>query len=196
MRPRSILVPFGLLVLTLVLGCARSQESTATGTPGATPVPETATPESTAGGERAEARLAPTAGNHVEGTVTFASEADGIHVVARLSGLSPGEHGFHIHETGDCSAPDGASAGGHFNPTAMPHGGPSDANRHEGDLGNLIADASGNALYDRVDRRLSFDGPNSIIGRAVIVHGKADDLKSQPAGNSGPRVACGVIERR
>jgi superoxide dismutase, Cu-Zn family len=142
---------------------------------------------------KAIAVLHPTEGNKVKGTITFTKESEGIRVVARLEGLKPGEHGFHIHQFGDCSAPDAESAGGHFNPTSMPHAGPAAEKRHAGDLGNITADESGYASYDRVDKHLRLDGEESIIGRAVIVHEKVDDLKTQPTGNAGGRVACGVI---
>jgi Cu-Zn family superoxide dismutase len=142
----------------------------------------------------AVAMLSPTQTNSVRGTVNFTETHSGVRVVAHITGLTPGQHGFHVHEKGDCSAPDATSAGGHFNPGGAPHGAPDATARHEGDLGNITADASGVAHYDRVDKNLSFDGPNSIVGRAVIVHASADDLKSQPAGNAGPRVACGVIQ--
>lgn len=143
--------------------------------------------------ENAVAVLHATRGGNVSGTVTFTKVNGGVHVVADVEGLTPGEHGFHIHEFGDCSAPDATSAGGHFNPDGHVHAGPGSAQRHEGDLGNIIANASGKAHYDVVDTQLSFDGRHSIIGRSVIVHEKADDLKTQPTGNAGARVACGVI---
>lgn len=136
--------------------------------------------------------------NDVTGTVTFTQADDGgVHIVADLSGLEPNtEHGFHIHEKGDLSAPDLTSAGGHFNPEGHHHGAPK-SGAHAGDLGNVKADASGNAHKEMtVDNITLGDGPNSIIGRAVIVHGKADDLKSDPAGNAGPRIAGGVIEMK
>jgi Cu-Zn family superoxide dismutase len=118
--------------------------------------------------------------------------------VADLEGLEPGLHGFHIHEVGDCSAPDASSAGGHFNPDNTPHGTPENppAQRHVGDLGNLEADAEGKAHYERVDQMLPLRGPNSIVGKSVIVHAQADDLSSQPSGSAGPRLACGVIQAR
>jgi Cu-Zn family superoxide dismutase len=143
----------------------------------------------------AMADLSPTAGNTVRGTVTFTQEDGGVRVVADLAGLTPGDHGMHIHERGDCSATDASSAGDHFNPTGAPHGGPDAAQRHEGDLGNITADASGNARYERVDPMLSLEGDQSIVGRAIVVHAGSDDMSSQPAGNSGPRSACGVIVR-
>jgi len=142
---------------------------------------------------KAVATLSPTQGNTVSGVVTFTKTDGGVKIVADVAGLTPGQHGFHIHEFGDCSATDAASAGGHFNPTHRQHGGPDAEMRHAGDFGNLDADASGKAHYERVDKVIALDGPESIIGHAVIVHAKADDLKSQPSGNAGARVACGVI---
>ncbi len=141
----------------------------------------------------ATAVLHPTAGNTVTGSVTFNQSVDGVRVLADLSGLTPGEHGFHIHQWGDCSASDGKSAGGHYNPFNKPHGGPADENRHVGDLGNIEAQSDGNAHFEMTDNIISLAGPNSIVGRAVIVHAGRDDLKSQPTGNAGGRVACGVI---
>ena len=148
------------------------------------------------GGASAMAKLKPTANRKISGTVTFTKEANGVLVVADLTGLKPGMHGFHVHEKGDCSAPDAASAGGHFNPMKMDHGAPDAAKRHEGDLGNITANASGKAHMERVDKMLKLDGADSIIGRAVIVHEGKDDLKSQPSGDAGARGACGVIEAK
>lgn len=127
------------------------------------------------------------------GTVTFTKTDGGMQVVADITGLTPGQHGFHIHEFGDCSAPDATSAGGHFNPSKNPHAGHDDAKRHEGDLGNIEADSSGKAHLELTDKMMTMSGEMSIIGRGVIVHEKADDLKTQPTGNAGGRVACGVI---
>jgi Cu-Zn family superoxide dismutase len=146
-----------------------------------------------AGTTKAVAVLVPTSGNNVHGTITFTQQGDKVHVVGDIEGLAPGTHGFHIHECGDCSAPDGTSAGGHFNPANHSHGAPADANRHVGDLGNITADSAGKAHIDITDATLSLDGANSIIGRGVIVHAVADDLKTQPTGNAGARVACGVV---
>ena len=147
-------------------------------------------------GRHAMAELSPVAGGTVRGTVHFYETPKGVHVVAKVSGLTPGKHGFHVHEAGDCSAPDFTSAKGHFNPAGMKHGGPNDAERHAGDFGNLEADASGNAKADFVDAHITFDGPTSILDRGVIVHEKEDDLKSQTPtpGNAGKRVACGKIQ--
>jgi superoxide dismutase, Cu-Zn family len=135
-----------------------------------------------------------TAGNKVTGTVTFTPVADGVQVHADIAGLTPGKHGFHIHEFGDCTAADGSSAGAHFNPSNQPHAGPDAVARHEGDMGNVEADASGKAKLDYVDHQISLsDDAKSAIGRSVVVHAKPDDLKTQPSGDSGARIACGVI---
>jgi Cu-Zn family superoxide dismutase len=143
---------------------------------------------------RASAALAPTAGNNAKGSVAFTPNGDRVRLLAKVSGLSPGAHGFHIHEKGDCSAPDGMSAGGHFNPTGKAHGNPAAGEHHGGDMPTLEADASGDATLDvTLDTITLGDKTNSIIGRAVIVHKDADDYKTQPTGNSGARVACGVI---
>ena len=149
-----------------------------------------------ASAQTATAILAPTAGNTTAGTVTFTQKGDKVTVTAKVSGLSPGGHGFHIHEKGDCSASDATSAGGHFNPTGKPHGDPAAADHHAGDLPMLQADAGGNAtLTADLDGIRIGGGANDIVGRSVIVHKDADDYKTQPTGNSGARVACGVITK-
>ena len=135
----------------------------------------------------------PTQGNNTAGTVTFTLTDKGVKVVADIHGLTPGKHGFHIHEYGDCSSIDGASAGGHYNPEGKEHGAPMDMKRHEGDMGNIVADASGNAHLEYIDNSITLEGTNSIIGRGIIIHQNEDDLKTQPTGNAGARVACGVI---
>lgn len=142
---------------------------------------------------KAVAELHPASGSKVAGMVTFTKVDGGVKIVADVTGLKPGEHGFHVHEFGDCSSPDATSAGGHFNPGHMQHGAPDATIRHAGDFGNLVADASGKAHYERVDTVISLDRADSIVGYAVIVHEKVDDLKTQPTGNAGARVACGVI---
>ena len=144
----------------------------------------------------ATATLAPTKGNQVSGTVNFTQKGDKVLVAARVTGLKPGLHGFHVHEKGNCTAPDASSAGAHFNPSAGPHGAPTAPARHAGDLGNLQADATGTALYNAEVAGISLGAEaDSIIGRAVIVHANADDLTTQPTGNAGARVACGLISK-
>jgi superoxide dismutase, Cu-Zn family len=176
---RNIYLTSSLIVLTFGLGACASYNG-----------------GSTARSTRADATatLSPTKDSSVKGTINFTKVADGVRIDGEITGLTPGPHGFHVHEKGDCSAPDATSAGAHYNPTDMPHGDPMAALRHVGDFGNIDANASGVAKFSRVDHVAKLEGPNSIIGKAVIVHGKPDDLKSQPAGNAGPRVACGVIE--
>ena len=134
-------------------------------------------------------------GDHkVKGKVTFTQKGDEVEIVGEFTGLQPGKHGFHVHEFGDCSMADGKCAGGHFNPEGMPHAGPDDAKRHVGDLGNLEADGQGHASYKHTDSMIKLNGPHSVIGRALIVHAKPDDFKTQqPPGNAGDRIGCGVI---
>jgi len=142
---------------------------------------------------KAVAVLQPLGSSGVSGTVTFTKAEGGVKIDARVSGLKQGAHGFHVHEFGDCTAADGTSAGGHFNPAGEPHGGPDDAKRHAGDTGNITAANDGVTTLEYVDSQISFEGPNSVLGRGVIVHANADDFKTQPTGNAGGRLACGVI---
>lgn len=144
----------------------------------------------------ATATIAPTKGNQAGGTVNFVQRGSVVYIDARMTGLAPGLHGFHVHEKGDCRAADASSAGGHFNPTGAAHAGPDSNPRHAGDLGNLTADANGVAVYRMQVTGISLGtGSDSIIGRAVIVHANADDLRTQPAGNAGARVGCGLISK-
>lgn len=141
----------------------------------------------------AVAVVIPTKGNVARGVVKFTEQKDGVAISAKIIGLTPGEHGFHIHEFGNCACDDAVCTGDHFNPTNQPHGGPDSAKRHVGDLGNLVADAQGNAIYERVDQQIKLNGPHSIIGRAVLVHANKDDFVSQPTGNAGARIGAGVV---
>jgi Cu-Zn family superoxide dismutase len=143
----------------------------------------------------ASAEIGPASGSSVAGTATFTKLASGgVHLEADVTGLTPGEHGFHVHEVGDCSAPDATSAKGHFNPNGMPHGG-QDGEHHMGDMQNMVADADGKAHYSGDFASLAIgSGEGDILGRAVVIHAAPDDYKTQPAGNSGKRVACGVIK--
>ena len=180
MRYQHYAVIAGALAAGSALACTAAEE---------TPAATDAAPAVT----RAVAVLHPTEGNDVHGTIRLETTSDGIRVTAEVRGLEPGQHGFHIHALGDCSAPDGTSAGGHFNPEDAPHGAPHSDERHVGDLGNLIADSTGTAEYQRVDNAIALSGSHSVIGRAVIVHAAEDDFTSQPTGAAGPRLACGVI---
>lgn len=154
-----------------------------------------ATTEDTASSRTVVVELEPTEGSEVEGTVTLTDRGTGVQVAAELTGLTEGDHGFHIHENGDCSAPDASSAGDHFAPDDNPHGGPDDRpdEAHAGDMGNITADGSGEASFDREFADMVFDGDRGIAGRAIVVHSDADDLESQPSGDAGDRMACGVI---
>ena len=150
----------------------------------------------TPSGPAAIARLEPTKGNTAGGTVTFTQKGDKVVVSANVAGLSPGQHGFHVHEKGDCSADDGMSAGGHFNPFGKPHGNPTSGEHHAGDMPMLNADGTGAAtLTAELDPMTIGGGAADIVGKAVIIHKGADDYKTQPTGNSGARVACGVIRK-
>ena len=138
--------------------------------------------------------LQPASGSACRGVIRFQQVEGGVRVTGEVSGLSPGKHGFHIHELGDLSAPDGSSAGGHFDPEGHPHAGPGAPRRHAGDLGNLEADAQGKARYEATIAGLVVSGGKaSILGRALVVHEKPDDLTSQPSGGAGARIAVGVI---
>lgn len=144
---------------------------------------------------RASAHVQPTKGSTARGVLWFAATDGGVRVTGEIGGLSPnGVHAIHLHECGDCSADDGMSAGGHYNPEGHPHAGPDAEMHHAGDLGNLHADASGVARMDLLCDDLSIAGPrNAVIGRSVIVHVNADDFTTQPTGNAGGRIGCGVV---
>ncbi len=153
----------------------------------------TSAPKATAAAARAtlEAR----SGSTVSGWATFTElDGGGVRVVVHVEKAPPGTHGLHIHDKGDCSDPEAKSAGGHFNPGAMEHAGPMDERHHAGDLGNIEVKADGTGNLEISSKMLTVtEGPHSVVGRAVIFHEKADDLKTQPTGNAGGRLACGVI---
>jgi Cu-Zn family superoxide dismutase len=134
--------------------------------------------------------LAPMKASGVGGTILLKQFKGYVQVTGEVTGLKPGKHGFHIHMFGDLRAQDGMSAGGHYNPHGHPHGGPESKERHEGDLGNIDADSKGVAKVNVKADHVELD---AIVGRSLVVHADADDLKSQPAGNAGPRIAVGVI---
>jgi Cu-Zn family superoxide dismutase len=147
-------------------------------------------------GPAARAELAPTRGNTAAGTVSFSLAGGEMTVHARVTGLKPGqEHGFHIHEKGDCSSGDGMSTGGHFNPDGRRHGPPS-GEHHAGDLPSLKADAGGVAdVRFKVAGLAIGGGATDIVGKGLIVHAQPDDYATQPTGNAGARIACAVIAR-
>lgn len=194
-----------LATALLVAGCNKPAEPVATdpaaNPPGAIPAPAApatseASPQTAPAGQ-ATATLQPTQGNNVSGELTFTAADGGVHITGEVRGLTAGTpQGFHVHEKGDCSAPDGSSAGGHFNPGGSDHGRVGKGAHHGGDTDNLTADAQGVA---KVDQRLEGvtlgDGSaTDILGKGVIVHEKADDYTTQPTGDAGGRFACGVIE--
>jgi Cu-Zn family superoxide dismutase len=147
-------------------------------------------------GPSATAVVRPASGSQAHGTVKFTQVGTRVRVDAEIAALAPGMHGMHIHEKGDCSAPDATSAGPHFNPAAKKHGGPETPEHHAGDLGNINANEYGKAtLSIMVDGISVGTGADGVIGRGVIVHADVDDLKTDPTGNSGGRIGCGVIER-
>lgn len=153
--------------------------------------------------EYAVATVAPLGDGDVAGTVEFIGLEDAVEIRYNLTGLQAGPpHGFHVHENGDCGADStgtpGSAAGGHFNPLVSPHGAPDAAKtaRHAGDLGNVRPDAQGHAVGVVVDSVLAFSGPTSMLGKALVVHAGTDDLASQPSGDAGARVGCGVIGPR
>lgn len=146
---------------------------------------------------KARCALRPTEGNEAKGELELGPAEEGVQIVGSVSGLRPaGVHAIHVHEKGDCSAPDASSAGGHFNPEDDRHGRAHHGEHHVGDMDNLRADNDGTAPVERIvlGATLGDGGPNDIAGKAVIVHVAPDDYESQPSGNAGDRIACGVIE--
>jgi Cu-Zn family superoxide dismutase len=187
----KILTTTTIIAIALCAACAHkdSNQSSTAVQPVATPAPVEKT-----GPSAAQATLKAAKKQKVKGVVHFTQSGDKVKVEAMLEGLKPGPHGFHIHENGDCSAADFASAGGHFNPAKHEHGAPDAAASHEGDMGNIIADKKGKAKFSMEFPNMKLGGDGAIVGKALIVHEKPDDLKTQPTGNAGGRIACGVIE--
>lgn len=172
----------------LAAGCASS--STSTSMTGAAPAPKA--PE----GPSAKATLESKSGSAVTGTATFTElSTGGVRAHIHIENATPGPHGLHVHDKGDCSAADATSAGGHFNPGGMPHAAPTAEKHHAGDFGNIEIGPNGKGDLEITSDLLTVKpGPNSVVGRAVIFHEKVDDLTTQPTGNAGGRFACGVIQ--
>ena len=149
------------------------------------------------GGPRASAVLRPTTGNDAAGTVHFVQSGSKVLVQGEVRGLKPNaQHGFHVHEKGDCSSGDGMSTGGHFNPGGQPHGRHAVGMHHVGDLPSLQADGRGVAQFSFESTSISLgSGANDVIGKGLIVHRDPDDYGTQPTGNAGPRLACAIIAR-
>ena len=150
-----------------------------------------------AAGGKATAKLESRSGSTVTGKVTFTRIEGKVSMQVTVKGLTPGTHAIHLHDKGDCSAPDATSAGGHWNPSSEDHGKWGHAPFHHGDIGNLVADAKGNATMSVTSELWTLgDGkPSDVVGHAVVVHAKEDDFTTQPTGNAGGRVACGVIRK-
>ena len=187
MRP-VLLTPMIVLALS---ACATAPTAS---TPTTSPSPAASSSTSTA--SVATTNLAGASGSLVSGKLMLMPMRDGVHVTGDIGGLAPGSsHGFHVHENGDCSAADASSAGGHFNPTGSAHGKAGTSVHHAGDIDNIVADASGVAHVDTHVSGVTLGGgaAGDVVGRAIVVHAAPDDYQTQPSGNSGARIACGVI---
>jgi len=183
---RQIRIATAALAASLLAACASTAPS---------PRATSASPAMSTAKEGA-VNLSAASGSLVSGALVLRPMGDGVHITGEVGGLKPGDvRGFHIHERGDCSAADASTAGGHFNPGAQPHGRASQGAHHAGDSDNLVADGKGVARVDAHVRGVTLGGgaANDIAGRAIIVHAAADDYTTQPTGNAGARVACGVI---
>jgi Cu-Zn family superoxide dismutase len=188
-----------LIPLAVLAACNRAQTPTADApAPTAAPPPAAEpTPPAAATNATASVKLAGASGSSVAGELQLTATDGGVAITGQITGLSPGtEHGFHVHETGDCSAPDAKSAGGHFNPSNVAHGGPSSDVRHLGDIPNIQSDSSGHVTVSATiaGATLRDGAADDLVGKAMIVHAKRDDYLTQPSGDSGDRIACGVIQ--
>lgn len=194
-RTKILLQPAALaFVVALALACSSTASSEQPGSAAHQHPPAAgAVPAKTGAG--ATANLAGPEGSKVAGKVIFKEIPQGVAIVAHVSGVSgAGPRGFHLHEVGECTPPDFTTAGSHFNPGGAPHGARDAAKHHAGDLGNIQINADGTGTLELTSHSLTVvPGPSSVVGRAVILHEKADDLVTQPTGNAGGRIACGVI---
>ncbi|MGO3127586.1 MAG: superoxide dismutase family protein [Luteimonas sp.] len=204
MRTHNFLLPIPVALALALAACGGAADNANTGDNAAAEADRAAeaaitTPpaSATAAAATAMTALKPTAGNETAGELRFAVVNDRIEVTGTVTGLPPGgAHGFHVHETGDCSAPDGSSAGGHFNPGSAEHGRVGQGAHHAGDSDNITAGADGTAQVSGwLEGATIGDGAaTDIVGKGVIVHKDADDYATQPTGNAGDRLACGVIQ--
>lgn len=170
---------FTLFVLALILNCTKTERIEV--------VKEFDGPKIS----KAIAVIHPIGDNDISGTVNFGKTETGTKITAQITGLSKGDHGFHIHQYGDCSALDGSSAGGHFNPDDMKHNSRDAEKRHVGDMGNLASEGEEfTTTLSYIDDEIYLE---EVIGRGIIIHAGQDDLTSQPSGDAGARIACGVI---
>ena len=187
---------FAAVATSLVAACASTAPTASTGS--AAPAAPAAAPLATRSTVvRAEVALSPASASLVSGKLTLMAMGSGVHLTGEIGGLAPGSvHAIHIHEKGDCSAADATSAGGHFNPAAQAHGRVGHGAHHGGDMDNITANGEGVATVNVHAQGVVLGGGagNDVIGRAVIVHAAADDYVTQPTGNAGARVACGVVK--
>jgi len=187
-----------LLVASVVAlsACSSSSPTKATAPAASAPASPAAPSTARSTAQSATVNLASASGSLVSGKLTVVPMGNGVHLTGEIGGLSPGStHAIHIHEKGDCSAADASSAGGHFNPAAQPHGKVGSGAHHGGDMDNLVANADGVAQVNAHAEGVTLGGgaANDVAGKAVIVHAAADDYRTQPTGNAGGRVACGII---
>lgn len=184
---RVLAISTAVLTTLLLSGTALSDEAASKGA---------AKKKSSAKAATAKATIESRSGSKVTGTATFTEKkGGGVHVVVAVAGASEGDHAVHLHEKGDCSAPDASSAGSHFNPTGDPHGAPTADKHHAGDFGNMKVGADGKGHLELDTTMLTVgDGDHSVKGKAIIVHEKVDDLQTQPTGNAGGRIGCGVVK--
>jgi Cu-Zn family superoxide dismutase len=189
-----------LATLLLLSGCDTRQQTPADATPPAATPPGPSEPQTMPQQSpvpaSASVQIAPTQGQTASGSLSLTQSDAGVQISGLIEGLKPeAQFGFHVHEKGDCSAPDASSAGAHFNPEDQPHGDPHGAVHHAGDMINIQSDAQGVAQVDTTVGSISLHSgqPSDAIGKSIVVHEKADDYVSQPAGDSGDRIACGVI---
>ena len=176
----AIAFGFGAALVAAATGCASSKS-----VPAVEPM----------NGPHVSASIEGRSGSTLTGTATFTQVGGAVHIVVDVNNAPEGVHAVHLHEKGDCSAPDGSSAGGHFNPTHMPHGSPEGPNHHAGDFGNMTVGADGHGHLELDSRTLTIAaGEMSVVGHAVVVHANPDDFATQPTGNAGGRIGCGVVK--
>jgi Cu-Zn family superoxide dismutase len=175
---------FGIFASAAVAGTALIASTSLAAPPDAAPAPS------------AKTTIESRSGSKVTGKAVFTElPSGGVKTEVWIENATPGTHGLHLHEKGDCSAPDASSAGAHFNAAGNPHAGPADKARHNGDFGNIEIGADGKGHLEITSDLLTVKpGPNSVVGKSVVFHEKTDDLKTQPTGNAGGRFGCGVIQ--
>ena len=196
MRATSLTLGVAIGFAVILAACSKQQPQGAPRQPDQTTAAPAEKTTPTESKQEAMVQVGPTQGNTVTGSLALSGTPEGVHITGSIQGLKPdAEFGFHIHEKGDCTAPDGSSAGGHFNPTQAQHGNPAGSSHHAGDMLNIKSDSQGIAQVDVTAAGTSLHGDpgTDVMGKAIVVHESADDYTTQPSGNSGKRVACGVI---